>query len=148
MLESQVSYGKAHNLGIFSSTLPASEGLAVIDNAAAGLSTFGGMPVDSSSILVGPEILGDANADGIVNVADFDVMAGHFNQSGQSWLTGDFNGDGIVNGLDFDLLASHYGQTLPPPAPPLGTLVPEPASLMLLPIGLGALAHRHCARRS
>jgi autotransporter-associated beta strand protein len=149
-LKNQVTFGLTHDLGIFSSTLPASEALAVIDNAAAGFTSFGGLPVDSGSILVAPEVLGDANADGIVSATDFNILAGHFNATGQNWLTGDFNGDGIVNALDFDLLAAHYGQSLPPPpgpGPALGTLVPEPAALMLLPIGFGALKHRHRAHR-
>ena len=62
-------------------------------------------------------IPGDANLDGTVNATDFNLLAGHFNQTSQNWLTGDFNGDGVVNASDFDLLAANYGTSLQPAAP-------------------------------
>jgi beta-glucanase (GH16 family) len=86
---------------------------------------------------------GDANKNGVVNSGDFAILASHFNSTGASWQQGDFNGDGIVNALDFNILTSNFGkQSLPSWAisgAPLGTLIPEPASLAivsLLPLAL------------
>ena len=56
-------------------------------------------------------VLGDATKNGIVDSADFNILASHFNMTGQTWSTGDFNYDGVVNASDFDLLASNYGKT-------------------------------------
>lgn len=86
---------------------------------------------------------GDANKNGVVNSADFAVLASHFNFTGNAWQQGDFNGDGFVNALDFNMLAANFGkQSLPNWAisgTPLGTLIPEPASIAvfgLLPLAL------------
>jgi hypothetical protein len=69
---------------------------------------------------------GDASLDGVVNTTDFTILAAHFGQMGQTWPTGDFNGDGVVNALDFSALASHFGASADN-APPLGSVLPEPA---------------------
>jgi hypothetical protein len=50
----------------------------------------------------------DVNLDGIVNTADFTVMAQHFGQAA-SWTQGDVTGDGIVNAMDFNAIASDFG---------------------------------------
>jgi hypothetical protein len=76
---------------------------------------------------------GDANVDGTVNSADFSNLAAHFNQSGGNgiWVNGDFNYDGKVNALDFNALATNYGSA-PLPGDALGSLVPEPASMLVI----------------
>ncbi len=50
---------------------------------------------------------GDANGDLIVDITDFGMLAGNFNQPG-TWEQGDFNGDGITNITDFGLLAANF----------------------------------------
>jgi hypothetical protein len=55
-----------------------------------------------------PAIPGDVNLDGIVNTADFTVMAQHFGQAA-GWTQGDVTGDGLVNAMDFNALASDFG---------------------------------------
>ena len=54
---------------------------------------------------------GDANLDGVINLADFALLAGNFGTSPlrASPLTGDLNGDGQVNLADFGLLAAGFG---------------------------------------
>jgi mannan endo-1,4-beta-mannosidase len=55
-------------------------------------------------------IAGDANMNGVVDSADFTMLALSFNKSGgQTWATGDFSDDRIVNALDFSTLATHFG---------------------------------------
>ena len=53
---------------------------------------------------------GDANLDGLVNAADFTILAANFNQSVAGWDHGDFNYDGLVNAADFTDLAANFNQ--------------------------------------
>jgi hypothetical protein len=85
---------------------------------------------------------GDTNLDGVVNTADFNALASHFNTTGSGvWMQGDFNNDGIVNALDFNVLAARFGQSMSAPA--LGGLVPEPSTaISMVGVALCALAAR------
>ena len=96
-----------------------------------GSTTFNSINVNPTDTLVRYTYLGDANLSGSVDTTDFNALAGHFNQSSQTWLNGDFNYDGTVNALDFNALASNFGAT-PIATPALGTLVPEPATMGLM----------------
>ncbi|MEM7680818.1 MAG: glycosyl hydrolase family 28-related protein [Planctomycetota bacterium] len=92
-----------------------------------------GGPVIVPVLLEG--IPGDANGDSVVDLLDFDLMAGNFGAVTTAGVAGgDFNGDGVVNLLDFDVLANNYGASNP-------STVPEPASVMLLSLA-SALASR------
>ncbi len=86
---------------------------------------------------------GDANGDLIVNISDFGLLAGNFNQPG-SWEQGDFNGDGVTNITDFGLLAANFNgdfNTLMAAAAELGiTTIPEPATATLLGVVVCGLA--------
>ncbi len=82
---------------------------------------------------------GDANLDGLVDVGDLGILAGHWEQSGGAlWIDGDFNGDGLVDVGDLGILAGNWN--FDENAPP-GTIegqmaaVPEPMTLSLLAIG-------------
>ncbi|MGA2442780.1 MAG: dockerin type I repeat-containing protein, partial [Tepidisphaeraceae bacterium] len=70
------------------------------DNKVAGLS--------SGQIEVAYTLLGDANLDGLVNAADFTILAANFNQPVTGWDQGDFNYDGLVNAADFTDLAANF----------------------------------------
>ncbi len=56
-------------------------------------------------------LYGDANLDGVVNSADFGILANHYGDSNASWDEGDFNYDGKVDSADFGMLAVNYGST-------------------------------------
>lgn len=102
--------------------------------------TFAGETVDSTTVLAAYTIVADANLDGTVNSSDFNQFVAHYGVLASArWTQGDFDGDGKVTTLDFNLLAGQFGQTVPAPA--LGTLVPEPASLSLL-CGVALLLRR------
>jgi len=64
----------------------------------------------SGQIEVKYTLLGDANLDGLVNAADFTILAANFNQPVTGWDQGDFNYDGLVNAADFTELAANFGQ--------------------------------------
>lgn len=51
----------------------------------------------------------DINQDGAVNIADFNLLAVKYGQTGASLGRADINGDGRVNISDFNLLAVKYG---------------------------------------
>ncbi|MEM6749289.1 MAG: dockerin type I domain-containing protein [Planctomycetota bacterium] len=95
--------------------------------------------------LIDPALPGDANADGVVDLLDFDVLAQNFgSSSGNGASDGDFNADGVVDLLDFDVLAQNFGASSPAALP---GAVPEPASSLALLATWGMLGVRTRPRR-
>ena len=68
--------------------------------------------LSSGQIEVAYTLLGDANLDGLVNAADFTILAANFNQPVTGWDQGDFNYDGLVNAADFTDLAANFNQSV------------------------------------
>jgi hypothetical protein len=96
--------------------------------------TFAGQSVDDTAVLITHTRYGDANLDGVVNLADFNRLAGSFGQTGRFWVQGDFNYDGVVNLQDFNRLAANFGLSAGPDGvvdpsdwAALAAAVPEPA---------------------
>jgi len=58
-----------------------------------------------------PPIAGDANSDGIVGLADHNILASNFGRTGATFSQGDFNGDRIVNLLDFNIFGANFGRS-------------------------------------
>lgn len=115
--------------------------LGYAEASALGISTFDGQPIDSTTLLTAYTYYGDANLDGTVNALDFNSLATNYGRSNgnEVWAQGDFNYDGTVNSSDFAMLAANYGQTIPSSAAaPLGAIVPEPALIGFLCLGLAA----------
>jgi hypothetical protein len=75
------------------------------------VTTFAGQTVDSTAVLIKYTWSGDANLDGIANLADFNRLASNFGQSPRIWPQGDFNFDGTADLADFNLMASNFGQS-------------------------------------
>jgi beta-glucanase (GH16 family) len=66
----------------------------------------------SSSSSPPPQLLGDTNLDGKVDIADLGNLAGNFGKaSGATWAQGDFNGDGKVDIVDLSDLSGNFGKT-------------------------------------
>ena len=65
-----------------------------------------------------PAIPGDANLDGMVNLADLATMTSHWRSLDACWGEGDFNGDGAVNVQDLSSLAGNWGTGTGGSAPP------------------------------
>lgn len=92
---------------------------------------------------------GDATLDDRVNLADFNILASNFGQSGRTFEEGDFNLDTLVNLADFNILASNFGFAAAPGAAPtpqewatLVSVVPEPAAAAVLVLNAWLLARR------
>ena len=86
------------------------------------------------------DIPGDANKDGKVDGSDVTILAGNW-QVGvdgtveATWEMGDFNGDKKVDGSDVTILAGNWQYGVNAEA----AAVPEPATLVLIVMGLVAL---------
>ncbi|MEM8496095.1 MAG: choice-of-anchor tandem repeat NxxGxxAF-containing protein [Planctomycetota bacterium] len=102
--------------------------------------TDGSQGVFVSNLVASLTLPGDANADGVVDLLDFDVLAQNFgSRTGNGSAEGDFNLDGTVDLLDFDILARNFGSSIP-------ATVPEPASAAVLALACPLVTRRR--RRS
>jgi hypothetical protein len=81
---------------------------------ASGIATPQGAPLATDHVLTFHFLQADANNDGHVNLADFNILASNFGQSPRTFSQGDFNYDTIVNLADFNILASRFGTSIGP----------------------------------
>lgn len=144
-IRSQVLAGRAGGAwtgnGITSTSAaanPGTTGVGYAEAAQIGLTSLDGQAVDATAILVRHTLLGDANLDRLVNIADFSVLAANFNVAGP-WGRGDFNYDGSVGIADFSLLAANFNLSLPASRP---AAVPEPASAAGLAVAMALVSRR------
>lgn len=118
------------------------------------LSSFDGIAVDGTAVLVKYTYAGDATLDGKVDISDLYQLASAFNSSGY-WTSGDFNYDGAIDATDLSLLSLNWQAGISAALGPdlllttaltsLGlplSAVPEPASLGLLALTGAALLRR------
>jgi len=84
---------------------------------------------------------GDANLNGTVNFADYQILSASFGLTGKGWADGDFDGNGTVNFADFQILSANFGLS---GGSGQITVVPEPSTLILCGFGVFGLA---CLRR-
>ncbi len=146
-LQNQVVYAHTHTTGgggITSSTLPANFGIAVLDNATTHFATFGGQTVDANSILISPELLGDANADGHVDLSDLSTVLNNFGAATPNWTDGNFDSAPTIDLTDLSDVLNDFGLSNPTVSNAPTTPVPEPAFLALLP----AAFLLNCRRRA
>jgi autotransporter-associated beta strand protein len=145
--------------GLTSSQISGSNRLAIGFGTPADVSTvatnggtqFFGSAIDASSVVVQTTIGGDANLDKTVNFGDLLVLAKNYNSTTAYWAKGDFNYDGTVNFGDLLTLAKNYNASMPTEPVPGASAqfeadmaaafaaVPEPGSLALLGLGVGAM---------
>jgi hypothetical protein len=60
-----------------------------------------------------PPNLGDANADGTVNLTDLNTVLSHFGQSSPNWTDGNFDYAATINLTDLSYVLNNFGQTDP-----------------------------------
>ena len=123
--------------------------LGFAEAGALGLTTFAGQSVDSTTVVIRYTRYGDANLDGTVNLADFNILAANFGGVSRYWWEADFTFDGNVNLNDFNRLAANFGLSAGPdgvvdPADwsALASAVPEPAPLALVGVAASAAMAR------
>ena len=96
-------------VAVKASTLTLSD-VVLFDSAGAGSRP----QVENGEVVEPPQVTGDVNRDGVVNVQDLVLVARRLGQSGQN--DADVNGDGIVNIQDLVLVAGAFGNTAAAPA--------------------------------
>ena len=111
-----VTFDLNTNTATFTLPTPLADGNYVATLLAAGVTDPAGNPLASDVVVNFFSLAGDANHDGHVNLLDFNIVAGNFNQSPRDFAHGDFNYDGVVNLLDFNILAARFNTTLTAPA--------------------------------
>ena len=70
--------------------------------------------IENGEVTEPPQLVGDVNADGVVNIQDLVIVGSNFGKTGQN--AADVNGDGVVNIVDLVLVAGAFGTTAAPPA--------------------------------
>jgi autotransporter-associated beta strand protein len=137
--------------------------LGVASNATLGRSSFGGVSVGASDVLVMYTYAGDANLNGKIDGDDYFAIDSHLAfPASASWSNGDFNYDGKINGDDYFLIDANAGNGLGTfsttggidgggiegaSASSLGiTAVPEPASIGVIGVAAAALLGRRRRR--
>lgn len=96
------------------------------------------------STITAVPIVGDLDGDGYVGLGDIDIVLGNWNQfvTAGDLLAGDPSNDGFVGLEDLDIILGNWNAGTPPSLSGLGSLVPEPTTLVLLGIGCGVLLRR------
>ncbi|MCC6682484.1 MAG: hypothetical protein IT445_16410 [Phycisphaeraceae bacterium] len=101
---------------------------------------------DSTAVTVTAALAGDATLDGLVNLADLQILGDNWAADGASWASADFNGDGMVNLGDLQILGDHWNAAAGDFAQ-LSANIPEPHCVVLLGVLLAGGMTRH-GRRS
>jgi hypothetical protein len=83
---------------------------------AAGVTTPNGQPLPADYVFDFHFLMGDANHDGRVDLADFNILAANFGQAPRDFTQGDFDYSGNVNLDDFNVLAARFGAVVGPAA--------------------------------
>ncbi len=91
--------------------------------------TFDKQAVVATDVLIRSTLYGDANLDGVVNIADYTRVDVGFISAGKltGWANGDFNYDGAIDGNDYALIDSAFAA----PAA-VATAAVEPVSPMVV----------------
>ena len=86
---------------------------------------------------------GDSNLDDCVDGLDYVTWSNNYLPIGAptDWLRGDFTGDGLTDGLDYVVWSNNFKMG----CPVVPTAVPEPASAVLLVLGICAIRRRRHA---
>jgi probable HAF family extracellular repeat protein len=122
-------------------TLRQATGISTNGTYICGYGTIGGR---IHGFRLAPAMLGDANLDGTVDIADLSILLTNFDKTGLAWADGDFNGDGTVDISDLSNMLTNYDHTAGVSAAGVKA-VPEPSSLLLvgaIAIGLSTYAWR------
>jgi len=145
-VQALVASGNGGVMGITSSTAT-TDGvtLAVGTAAGANVSTFDGLAVSPTDILIKYTFAGDANMDGQVTLTDLATVLNNFGQATPNWTSGNFDGATTIDLTDLADVLNNFGRNVPQTAasgvsPALAA--PEPASLAALALAAPMLLRR------
>jgi len=94
-------------------TMPSVTALGFGEASTLGFSTFDGLTLGGNAVVVKYTLVGDANLDGTVNLADYNKMLSNFNAtSGATWTGGSFDYSGSVGLADYNDVIHNFNQTL------------------------------------
>jgi hypothetical protein len=93
-----------------------------------------------------PTTPGDVNGDTTVNVADVEIIAANFRQNASLRSMGDLTGNGFVDLLDFRNWKANFPGAFPASASS-NPAVPEPATLVVVFVGMAGIAWLRRPRR-
>ncbi|MCC6682380.1 MAG: hypothetical protein IT445_15880 [Phycisphaeraceae bacterium] len=91
---------------------------------------------------------GDANGDGLVNLADLQILGDNWQSASASWSQADFSGDGNVNLADLQIIGDNWGYgaatdfSFDQALASLGISIPEPSCLALAGLGCVLMLRR------
>ncbi|MBH05894.1 MAG: hypothetical protein CMJ20_06200 [Phycisphaeraceae bacterium] len=92
-------------------------------------------------------LLGDANGDGVIDVADLGILGANYGMTDVIFPDGDFNGDGVVDIADLGVLGAYWSSSslsdvLGMQDTEQNVSIPEPAILSLFTISMLVIASR------
>jgi hypothetical protein len=147
-----ITAGLGGATGITSSTAASGgETLGIATAGALNVSTFDGLAVSPSSILVKYTFLGDATLDGKVDLSDLNVVLNNLGTTTSLWSSGNFDKAATIDLTDLNDVLNHLGVSVPAGSSVLATAqallaaggaVPEPASLSLLAMAVPLLLRK------
>ncbi|MCC6682938.1 MAG: PEP-CTERM sorting domain-containing protein [Phycisphaeraceae bacterium] len=91
---------------------------------------------------------GDANGDGMVNLADLQILGDNWQSTTATWAEADFTGDSTVNLADLQIIGDNWGYgtspdiTLDEAIELAGVTIPEPTGVVLLGLSGALLINR------
>ncbi len=130
-LRNDILVGLTFPAGLKADSLAPNNALAILDNAATAFISFAGLSVDADSIIVAAELIGDANADGTIDLSDLSTVLNNFGATTPAWTSGNFDDQPTIDLTDLSDVLNNFGQSLHNPA--AGIIpTPEPATLLLL----------------
>jgi hypothetical protein len=138
--------------GITSSTANANGlNLGVGMASDANITTFDGVSVSPTDILVKYTIAGDANLDGHVDLTDLSTVLNNFGQPSANWTSGNFDGGPTIDLTDLSDVLNNFGRSIPQgsvaaPGAALAIASPEPTSLAILTVAAPLLLRRKARR--
>jgi GH43 family beta-xylosidase len=120
--------------GIVSSTAAVSpnRGIGYAEATSLGVTSWAGLSVDATAVLLKGAITGDANLDGRLTGDDFALADRGKARNLSSWVAGDFDYDGTVTDADLTLLTRSFAATTAPPAAPAEPV--EPVICTVIPV--------------
>ena len=137
--------------GITSSTANVGgETFGVATAGALNVSTFDGLAVSPSTILVKYTFLGDATLDGTVDLNDLNTVLNNLGSTSSLWSSGNFDGAATIDLTDLNDVLNHLGVSVLAGSNAVATAeallaagaVPEPASLSLLALAVPMLLRK------